>query len=100
MQRVAAIWRSSHPVASALIKRPLGLTLIKRPVPCSMNSLSSSSETALKTSFKASLRGRAFRVLCFQFKVYNIRFLEDARKAMLGFQLEASKLKLVGRHRP
>ena len=29
-----------------------------------------------------------------------IRFLEDAYKAMLGFQLEASKLKLVGRYRP
>ena len=38
--------------------------------------------------------------MCLQFRVYNIRFFEDARKAMLGFQLEASKLKLVGRHRP
>ena len=31
--------------------------------------------------------------LVFQFRVYNRRFLEDARKAVLGFQLEASKLK-------
>ena len=33
------------------------------------------------------------RVLCRRFRVYLIRFLEDARKAVLGFQLEASKLK-------
>ena len=95
MQFVAQIWPSG-----CFCIDKMAIALIKRPLHCNMNSLSSSSETALKASFEASLRGKAFRVSCFQFRVYNIRFLEDARKAMLGFQLEASKLKLVGRHRP
>ena len=45
------------------------------------------------------IQAGAFTVLCFQFRVYNLR-CQDAHQAMLGFQLEASKLKLVGRHRP